>query len=551
MELIGKTIGRYRVVAKVGHGGMGDVYKAYQESLERTVAIKILPAALGRDETFRARFEREARSVAQLQHPNILNIYDYGEQDGLTYLVMEYARGGTLKDRITEPLPLEEVARIVGQVGAALAYAHKRGVIHRDVKPSNVLLTEDGRPLLADFGLAKMMEGSTELTASGMSVGTPEYMSPEQGQGMPVDHRADLYSLGVVLYEMVTGHKPYTADTPMAVIIKHMTETLPSPRLLRPDLPAAIERVIVRALAKAPGDRYASAEEMVAALDRALRRAKAGLAEEADEKLPESVVQPLIEKKPRRRKGCLIWALLLLLILLVGGGALAWNRVPGLPDAVASLLGAVMPTPTDTVAPPVTPTPTVSPTASDTPPPTLTFTPAPTATPIVIVVTATPSDTPPPTLTPTLAPSDTPPPTATPLPTSTSTPPPTATRPPKPSPTATPTRPPARPAFNVEYLGCQPHVFGLGSVKGQVFDRQGKVIRGAQVEIWIDGARWNDPANPAKTNEDGWYEWVLGLNQKVRFVALYVGGRQVTLSPQNFEVLTQANCFQQVNFRQK
>ena len=182
-DLIGKTLGQYRIVDKLGAGGMADVYKAYQPSLARHVAIKILPPVLSRDECFRARFERQAKSAAGLRHPNILTVYDYGQEDDIIYIVMEWARGGTLKDQMKEPMPLEKAVEIIGQVGSALAYAHRQGVIHRDVKPSNILLTEDGWPLLADFGLAKMVEGSKELTASGMSVGTPEYMSPEQGQG--------------------------------------------------------------------------------------------------------------------------------------------------------------------------------------------------------------------------------------------------------------------------------------------------------------------------------------------------------------------------------
>ena len=445
-NLIGRTLGQYRIVAEIGHGGMADVYKAYQKSLGRHVAIKILPAVLSRDETFRARFEREARAVARLRHPNILTVFDYGEQEGITYIVMEYARGGTLKDWMAESFSLEKAVEMINQVGSALAYAHRQGVVHRDVKPGNVLLTGEGWPLLSDFGLAKMVEGSKELTASGMSVGTPEYMSPEQGQGLPTDHRSDIYALGVMLYEMVTGRKPYTADTPMAVIIKHMTAPLPSPRALRPDLPASIERVIIRAMAKLPEDRYANADEMAAALESALRRAEAGLEEAPEEEeLPESVVQPLRETPPRKKRFS-IWAVLAVLVLLIGGGgALAWNRVPGFSKAVWSFFGPPTATATHTAVPSVVPTCTPSPTSTDTPRPTLTPTPRPTATSVVIVVTATPTETPTPTLTPTNTPTFTP--TATPTQTYT----PTAT--PTDTPTSTPT---PGPAFTIAGVGTEP-----------------------------------------------------------------------------------------------
>jgi serine/threonine protein kinase len=430
-DLIGKTLGQYRIVEKLGSGGMADVYKAYQESLGRYVAVKILPAVLSRDETFRARFDREARAVAQLRHPNILTVFVYGEEDGIIYIVMEYARGGTLKDRMQELLSLDETVEMVSRVGSALAYAHRRGVIHRDVKPTNVLLTEDGWPLLADFGLAKMVEGSKELTASGMSVGTPEYMSPEQGQGLPADHRSDIYSLGVMLYEMVTGQKPYTADTPMAVIIKHMTETLPSPRALRPDLPISIERVIVRAMAKSPEDRYDSADEMAAALKRALWRAEEVVeaAPEDEEELPESVVQPLAEAPSPPRRGKAAVVPLLAVFLLLVGGALAGTLVPGVRHAVSSFLVPATATVTHTSLPSPVTTFTPLPTHTDTPRPTLTPTSMPTATSVAVVTTSTPTKVstptspllPTPTVTPTRMPTTTPTPTSTAAPTDTPT----------------------------------------------------------------------------------------------------------------------------------
>jgi formylglycine-generating enzyme required for sulfatase activity/outer membrane protein assembly factor BamD (BamD/ComL family) len=268
MDLTGQTLGQYRIMEKIGRGGMADVYKAFQPRLERYVAIKVLPPALARDETFLERFKREARAVASLRHPNILTIHDYGEQEGLTYLVMEYVEGGTLKQRLGQPLDIQWAAEIIGRVGDALAYAHRRGVIHRDVKPANVLMQEEDWPLLTDFGLAKMVEQSVQLTKSGI-VGTPEYMSPEQGQGLEIDERTDIYSLGIVLYEMVTGRKPFEADTPIAVLLKHVGAPLPLPRQVNPGIPEPIELVILKAMAKSPEDRFQRMGEMVRALEEA------------------------------------------------------------------------------------------------------------------------------------------------------------------------------------------------------------------------------------------------------------------------------------------
>ena len=271
-NLIGQTLGPYRLISQIGAGGMATVYKAYQPSMDRYVAIKVLPPYLSQDEQFARRFQREAKAVAKLEHAHILPVHDYGEAEGITYLVMRFVEGGTLKQRITQGTPsLSEVVRLMGQIGDALDYAHRLGVIHRDVKPANVLIDGQGNTYLTDFGLARMMEASDQLTASGVGVGTPAYMSPEQGQGVKVDHRSDIYSLGVVLYEMVTGHVPYEAETPMAVMLKHITEPLPLPRSINPNVPEPVERVILKALAKDPAHRYQTAGEMVEALTIATR----------------------------------------------------------------------------------------------------------------------------------------------------------------------------------------------------------------------------------------------------------------------------------------
>jgi ligand-binding sensor domain-containing protein len=274
-QYIGKNLGGYRIIEQVGQGGMATVFKAYQPSMDRYVAIKILASHFTADETFLARFTREARTLARLEHPHILPVHDYGEQDGITYLVMRYCEAGTLKDLISRnhPLPSQEVTRILGQVGRALDYAHSQGVIHRDIKPSNVLINQQGDVFLTDFGIAKLVVESAQFTATGAIVGTPAYMSPEQGMGQPVDHRTDIYSLGVVLYELVTGQVPYEAETPLAVLLKHVNEPLPMPRQIKPDLPPALERVILKAMAKSPDDRFQSAQGMIDALSEAAAEA--------------------------------------------------------------------------------------------------------------------------------------------------------------------------------------------------------------------------------------------------------------------------------------
>jgi photosystem II stability/assembly factor-like uncharacterized protein len=272
-DLIGKTLGAYRILEQVGVGGMATIYKAYQPSMDRYVAVKVLPHYLAQDRDFVKRFQREARAIAKLEHAHILPVHDYGEADGVTYIAMRYVDAGTLKQHLAHgPLSLEEISRLVGQIGGALDYAHRLGVIHRDVKPGNVLIDEQGNTYLTDFGLARILETSQQLTASGVGVGTPAYMSPEQGQGVKVDHRSDIYSLGVILFEMVTGQVPYQAETPMAVMLKHINEPLPLPRAVNSAVPESIERIILKALAKDPAHRYQTADELAQALAAATRK---------------------------------------------------------------------------------------------------------------------------------------------------------------------------------------------------------------------------------------------------------------------------------------
>jgi len=250
---------------------MAIVYKAYQAGMDRYVALKILPRYFASDPQFLGRFEQEAKVLARLLHPHILPVHDYGEVDGYTYIVMPFVESGTLADILEgDPLPLTQIRLIIAQIGDALDYAHSQGVIHRDVKPSNILVDQRGNCLLTDFGIAKMVEGSIHFTRTGGIVGTPAYMSPEQIQGEELDGRSDVYSLGIVFYEMATGRPPYRAETPPAIFVKHLHDPLPPPRTLNSALPEAIERVILKALAKKREDRYATAGDMVQALQAAM-----------------------------------------------------------------------------------------------------------------------------------------------------------------------------------------------------------------------------------------------------------------------------------------
>ncbi|MCS7282623.1 MAG: FHA domain-containing serine/threonine-protein kinase [Anaerolineae bacterium] len=265
MEWVGRVLSGCQIVDKIGEGRMAVVYRAYQPHLERWVAVKILRVAEGEDrEEFLRRFRQEARAIAALRHPNILTIYDYGEASGTAYIVMEYVPGGSLKARLTgHPIPWPEVAQWVIPVGQALAYAHAQGIVHRDVKPANILLARPDWPLLADFGLAKIIGRAGGITRPGVSVGTPAYFSPEQVMGEAVDHRTDIYSLGVVLYELLTGQLPFQAATPAEAMLRRLREPPIPPHCFCPSLSPALEAIILRALARNPADRYPTMQAMV------------------------------------------------------------------------------------------------------------------------------------------------------------------------------------------------------------------------------------------------------------------------------------------------
>jgi serine/threonine protein kinase len=279
-ELIGTMLGSYRILASVGQGGMARVYKAYQENLDREVAIKVLPPWYAADSNFVERFNLEARLVARLSHPNIVTVHDASEQNGHLYIVMQLVSGGTLKHRLDQLLLQRkmmetlEVVQIFSQLADALSYAHEQGIIHRDIKPVNVLLDRSGRPILSDFGIAKVLAATNEgLTRPGAGVGTPEYMSPEQCKGGAVDGRADIYALGAMLFEAMTGSTPFQGDNYPALAHSHIYEAPPRPSLLRPGINLVIERVILTALMKKPEQRYQKASDMANALKQALSKA--------------------------------------------------------------------------------------------------------------------------------------------------------------------------------------------------------------------------------------------------------------------------------------
>ncbi len=265
---IGETVGAYLITERLGQGGMAAVYRAYHAKLDRYVAIKVLHPAYRDDTNFLARFQREAQIVARLEHPHIVPIYDSADHEGQPYLVMKFIDGQTLKAQQSEaPLALAAIVPLMTAIGGALTYAHEQGVLHRDIKPSNILLEKVGTPYLADFGLARMVGAGESTMSQDMMLGTPQYISPEQAQGVPeLDAGTDIYSLGVVLYELLVGRVPFSADTPYAIVHDQIYAPLPLPSLVNPAVPPAIENVLLKALAKERHDRYESAVQMVTAL---------------------------------------------------------------------------------------------------------------------------------------------------------------------------------------------------------------------------------------------------------------------------------------------
>ncbi len=361
-----QKIGRYEIKSELGRGGMATVYRAHDPSFDREVAVKVLPREFLHDPQFLVRFQREIKTIAQLEHPAIVPVYDVGEDDGQPYFVMRNMTGGSLSDWLKQgAFSLQDTARIIERLAKALAYAHKKGVVHRDIKPANVLFDSNGEAFISDFGVAKLAESASSMTGSGI-VGTPAYMSPEQAQSGAIDGRSDIYALGAIVYEMLTGQQPYKADTPMGVVVKHITE--PVPEILRdnPNLSPEVDEVIKRAMSKNRDERYATAVELAKALN------KAAFGDEGHITDPQ-ITRPQLTvpaaASGRKRLGWIVGGTAAL-ILLVAGFFLV-SRVPPSGQAEASPTAAPLPTSTP-VPPSETPVP-----PTDTPIPAETAIPTP------------------------------------------------------------------------------------------------------------------------------------------------------------------------------
>lgn len=399
-----EKIGRYEIKSELGRGGMATVYRAYDPRFEREVALKVLPREFLHDGSFRVRFEREAKTIASLEHPAIVPVYDVGEDDGQPYFVMRLMPGGSLSDIISKgPMPLKEAARIMSRLGPALDEAHAKGIIHRDLKPGNILFDRAHEPYVSDFGIAKIAQSQGSTVTGGAIIGTPAYMSPEQAQGDPIDGRSDIYALGVILYEMLAGVQPYQATTPMAVVVKHITDPIPHILDWNPNLPGGIEAIIEKAMAKNPDQRFSTAGEMATALDAlsrgetveaALKTAvlsvshtqanKTRMAGKADS--TRKVSQP--NKPEGTTTSPMAWILPIaglavvgVIVLAIVAGIVIFN-----PFASPATPTATIPVATETVAANVT---------EDIDPPTETIAPTVTATEAVATVTPTPLGPPP------------------------------------------------------------------------------------------------------------------------------------------------------------
>ena len=272
-NLIGRTIGRYKIIEKIGEGGMGVVYKGIQISLKRPVAIKILPQSMVSDTEFVKRFKQEALAIAKLNHRNIIQVHDTEQLEGNYFIIMEYIKGETLDELLKrkKSLPLDFTLEILQQVGMALSYAHKHGVVHRDVKPGNIMITEDGSVKVMDFGIAKVQDSSVK-TKTGMSIGTPEYMSPEQVKGTGVDSKSDMYAFGVLSYRMLAGELPFKGKDPFATAYKHLHEDIPSPRTKNPEISPETEEMVLKCMKKDKNQRYQDMNDIIQLLKRLLRQ---------------------------------------------------------------------------------------------------------------------------------------------------------------------------------------------------------------------------------------------------------------------------------------
>ena len=343
---VGENIGPYQLLEKIGEGGMGTVFKAYHPSLDRYVAVKLIHPAHREDQTFVARFQREARLVAKLEHPHIVPIHDYSEYEKVAYLVMKFIEGNTLKDRLARgPLNFYETLQVVDSVGSALAYAHNQGMLHRDIKPSNVLLGKNGVMYLVDFGLARIAQSDASALSSESNLGTPHYISPEQALGKHgLDKRTDIYSFGVMLYELIVGQAPFAAKTGYAIIHDHIYTPPPSPRTLNPQLSESVEQVLLKALAKDPNDRFDTIDQMILAFKNAWLNVNnstqditASVALISDQGTSSSGYGAVKKAPPQKKR--LEWLYILLGIAL--GVGLAFSLVPRLRGKMMATLSSI------------------------------------------------------------------------------------------------------------------------------------------------------------------------------------------------------------------
>ena len=475
---------RYRLLARLGEGGMATVFRAEDTKLGRIVAVKVLHEHLGRDAAFLARFEAEARAAASLSHPNIVAVYDVGYDAGEHYIVMEFVEGPTLKELIagSAPFPVRRAVDLTTQILAALELAHQRGIVHRDIKPQNVLVTADGRAKVADFGIARL-QAATAQTQAGEVFGTPDYMAPERASGREAGAAADVYSVGVVLYEMLTGRLPFTGESAIEVALKHLQEPPPPPSRLNPAVPPGLEEVVLQALAKDPAQRFASASAMRQALAQYETRSSDTTGRLV---VPSSwpatpVTAGAVTAAPAisqaRRSGCgylLVISFLLLVTVALAAGVFSVARP--LYDAY---FRSGLATPPPTAAPAVLASATPAPTPTGTPvaTPTATLTPTPAITP-----TSTPTATPTPR--PTNAPAPAPP-TATPLP-------PAVIR--------------FAVAQKVSTMVKTPKD-QLGEVQGQIVDQQGQLVPGLRLKIVSEGGWTAYRPRPGIDVADGTYRF--------------------------------------------
>ncbi|MCP5098248.1 MAG: protein kinase [Chloroflexi bacterium] len=391
------TFGRYEIKRKLGQGGMGSVFHAYDPNFKRNVALKLLDRRFFQDPKFRRRFEREARVVAQIDHPGVVTIYDFGEDEGYLFLVMPLMEGGTLTQRLKErPLTLDEIIKVFKSIGPALDETHRRKLVHRDLKPDNILYDGFGKPHVADFGIVKVVEGGTTLTADGI-VGTPAYMSPEQvGSSKQLDGRSDIYSLGIILFEMLTGERPFKADTGLALAMMHIMNPVPSILEVRPDLPIGMETIIQKVMHKKAEERYQTVAELVAALEDIENLPEfggvAGDSADSQSLITEMYRSPEQAEAETGGRKISMSIIGLIALILIGGGI-----------GIGSFVSSRQPTPTPilSIVAAITPSATVTNTPESSATPTHTATVESTLLPIMDEETVTPSVTPTVTLTPT------------------------------------------------------------------------------------------------------------------------------------------------------